>query len=45
MITDSEANLVFISDSLEPRFPILVDRLRGILGDYGIPLRARAAPG
>lgn len=39
MSFDSEANLVFISDQLEPRHPLLVDRLRGILGDHGIPLR------
>ena len=39
MISDSEANLVFISDHLEPRYPKLVDRLRGILTDHAVPLR------
>ena len=39
MICDSEVNLVFISDQLEPRYPLLVDGMRGILGDHGIPLR------
>jgi hypothetical protein len=34
MICDSEANLVFISDRLEGGYPLLVDRLRGILGDH-----------
>jgi agmatine deiminase len=39
MISDSEANFVFVSDLLEPRYPPLVDRLRGILGEHGISLR------
>jgi agmatine deiminase len=39
MISDSETNLVFISDLLESRYPLLVDRLRGILTEHGIPLR------
>ena len=39
MISDSEANLVFISDRLKPRYPSLVDRLRGILTEHGMPLR------
>jgi len=39
MITDSEANVVFISDLLEHRYAVLVDRLRGILSDHGIPLK------
>jgi agmatine deiminase len=38
MISDSEVNLVFVSDLLEPRYPPVVDRLRDILGDHGIPL-------
>ena len=39
MITDSEANVVYISDLLEHRYAVLVDRLRGILSEHGISLR------
>jgi agmatine deiminase len=39
MICDPVANVVLISDLLEPRFPQLVRRLRCILGEYEIPLR------
>ncbi len=39
MISDAETNIVYISDRLEPKYRVLVDRLRGILGDHGIPLK------
>ena len=39
MISDAEANIVYISDLLEPKYRVLVNRLRGILGDHGIPLK------
>jgi agmatine deiminase len=39
MSSDSEANVVYISDLLEPRYPTLVDRLRGIFSEHGVPLR------
>jgi agmatine deiminase len=39
MISDREADIVYVSDLLEPRYPTLVNRLRGILAGHGIPLR------
>src|SRR6516165_5040601 len=39
MINDSGANVVFISDRLESQYPILVDQLRFVLSEHGIPLR------
>jgi agmatine deiminase len=39
MITDSEANVVYISDLLEHRYAVLVDGLHGILSEHGISLR------
>jgi agmatine deiminase len=39
MISDREADIVYVSDLLEPRYPPLVDRLRAVLAEHGIPLR------
>jgi agmatine deiminase len=39
MISDSESNMVFISDQLETRFPTLVNRLQAILTAHQIALR------
>ena len=39
MTSDGDADVVYISDLLEPRYPVLVERLRGTLSDHGIPLR------
>jgi agmatine deiminase len=39
MIADLENNLVYASDLLEDRFPALVDGLRRILCEHGVPLR------
>ncbi len=39
MICDSEANAVFVSDRLGPRYPKLVNELHNVLADHGIPLR------
>lgn len=38
MIADASANVVYISDRLQPRFPALVDRMRRILADQELPL-------
>jgi agmatine deiminase len=39
MITDPETNVVYISNLLEPRYSGLVESLRAILSDHGIPLK------
>ena len=39
MIADRDNNIVYVSDLLEGRFPALVDGLRRILAEHGIPLR------
>jgi hypothetical protein len=39
MINDSQTNIVFVSDRLEPRYRTLVDQLRDVLSEHGIPLR------
>ena len=39
MITDSDANVVYISDLLEHRYASLVYRLRGILSEHGVSFR------
>ncbi len=39
MITDPETNVVYISDLLEPRYSELVESLRAILSDHGIPVK------
>jgi agmatine deiminase len=39
MIADHQADLVYVSDLIEGRFPALVDGLRRILAGHGIPLR------
>ncbi|QDV37571.1 agmatine deiminase family protein [Tautonia plasticadhaerens] len=38
MISDDQADEVYISDLLEGRHPSLVERLRSILVDHGVPL-------
>ena len=37
MIADSETNVVFVADTLEPRFPEIYRGLKEILDDHGIP--------
>ena len=37
MIADHETNVVFVADTLEPRFPEVFQGLREILADHGIP--------
>lgn len=39
MIADHEANIVYVADTLERRFPTIHVGLRTILGRHGIPLR------
>jgi len=39
MITDAEANVVYISEMLESQYRELVGRLRGILSEHGIPVK------
>jgi agmatine deiminase len=39
MIADHETNVVFVADTLEPRFPEVFQGLQRILHDHGIPLR------
>jgi agmatine deiminase len=39
MIPDVDTNVIYISDLLEPRYPLLVSYLRGILSDHGVPLK------
>jgi agmatine deiminase len=38
-MNDEQANLVFVSDLLEARFPTLVDAFRRVLGDHRLDLR------
>lgn len=37
MIADHETNVVFVADTLEPRFPEVFQGLREILADHGVP--------
>jgi agmatine/peptidylarginine deiminase len=38
MIADCDANVVFVADTLEPRFPEVYRGLKSILGEHGIPM-------
>ena len=39
MIADCDTNVVFVADTLEPRFPEIYRGLKSILTEHGIPLR------
>jgi agmatine deiminase len=39
MITDNETNVVYVADTLEPRFPAVFQGLKTILESHGISLR------
>jgi agmatine deiminase len=39
MIADNETNVVYVADTLEPRFPAVFRGLKTILESHGIPLR------
>jgi agmatine deiminase len=39
MITDNDTNVIYVADTLEPRFPAVFQGLKTILESHGVPLR------